>query len=153
MDPLRKQILQNKTKMKGEKTMSKENVAKFYAHLESDPSILKKIGGERTEEALLRLAKDEGFEFSSAELKTYQNNTTPNRKLGDDELDNVAGGATTTINGHTYMVVTIGYGCKRWSPMSGQGWFAAPGNCGSCAAYNIDNFPLAICNYSRDEYK
>jgi predicted ribosomally synthesized peptide with nif11-like leader len=108
--------------------MSKENIEKFYARLESDPALLEKIEGEQTEQALLRLARDEGFDFSDEELKAYLNDVKKKTRLSDNELAGVSGGMTDEAG---CTIVTIGYGCEHWTATDAT-WWATAGHCGSC---------------------
>ena len=72
-------------------------------------------------EELLALAKENHFEMTPEEAATYFAQLNPiNGEIGDEELDNVSGGATCKADdGRTYTTVTSGLKCFNGQFLTG----------------------------------
>jgi len=116
--------------------MSKENVAKFKDEFQKSPELQQKFKEAKNVEALVALAKAEGFDFTKEEFMELGKEAMQSRKLSDDELDKVSGGGI--YNGYGYLKTTIGYGCKYWEAGT-HGWVGVRGTCGSCCSWGFED--------------
>ena len=67
--------------------MSEEQLKAFIAKAKDDQSIQEKLKEAKTADAVVSIAKEEGFSISVDDLKNAQSG------LSDEELEGVAGGA------------------------------------------------------------
>jgi len=77
--------------------MAQEHVAKFFAMLEKDESLMAKVSAlpEKTFSALAALAKENGFDVTDGELEDALN--LGDEQLDDEQLASVAGGGRIII--------------------------------------------------------
>lgn len=76
--------------------MSIENIKAFNAKVETDENLkkqLKAAAGDANK--YIALAKENGFEISTAALDAYKEELKSEGKLRDEDLDNVSGGGIT----------------------------------------------------------
>lgn len=64
----------------------------FRERILNDKEFIKKFGGAKDKEEILKIAKNNGYNFTNSELKS---------KELDDVLEQIAGGATTSITKQT----------------------------------------------------
>ena len=67
--------------------MSEEQLKAFWEVIESDPELQQKLSGVTDLDAVVEIAKDAGFTFSTEELQKAQA-----ERLEDEELRGAAGG-------------------------------------------------------------
>lgn len=82
--------------------MSMENAKAFYEKVTADQGLQQKIGGLAKEDPkgiegiILKVAKENGFEFTAEEMKAFTaekaKTASPTGELNDSELEAVAGG-------------------------------------------------------------
>ena len=70
--------------------MSEEQLKAFIAKAKDDQSIQEKLKEAKTADAVVSIAKEEGFSISVDDLKNAQS------ELSDEELEGVAGGGSGT---------------------------------------------------------
>ena len=68
--------------------MSEEQLKAFIAKVQGDTSLQEKLKAASDADAVVSLAKEEGFSISADDLKNAQS------ELSDEELEGVAGGQT-----------------------------------------------------------
>ena len=71
--------------------MSEEQLKAFIAKAKDDQSIQEKLKEAKTADAVVSIAKEEGFSISVDDLKNAQS------ELSDEELEGVAGGAQCMV--------------------------------------------------------
>ena len=89
--------------------MSVESAKEFYKRLKEDEEFTKKISDAQDNEERAKMVKDEGYDFTLEELNGVIQEET-GKKLSDEELENVAGGAVgiaTTIVAAISGAVTV----------------------------------------------
>ena len=69
--------------------MSEEQLKAFLEKVQSDTSLQEKLKAAADSDAVLAIAKEEGFSISIDDIKAQQS------ELSDEELEGVAGGAAT----------------------------------------------------------
>ena len=76
--------------------MSKEQVSEFFKKVTADDALKAKAKtiDLNNASAILAFAKEQGFDFSEADLTQWQEEQES--ELSDDDLENVSGGAATT---------------------------------------------------------
>ena len=75
------------------KTMSKENVQKFYASIEDDEKTNQEVLEAAAAGNIVEYAKKKGFEFTKEEYDEFISQiSTDTSEIPDDQLDKVAGG-------------------------------------------------------------
>ena len=76
--------------------MSKEQVSEFFKKVTADDALKAKAKtiDLQNAPAVLAFAKEQGFDFSEADLTQWQEEQSS--ELSDDDLENVSGGALTT---------------------------------------------------------
>ena len=79
--------------------------------MEYTPEMIKTAKRAESAEALLALAKKNGYEMTTEEAEAYFARMHKSGELSDEELENVSGGGCRN-NGH--LVVTTMYGCDLW---------------------------------------
>ena len=91
--------------------MAKENIAAFQERLAQDESLREELNQVQKENGnlpvaeVIRIAGAHGFDFSLEDVR----DTLENGELSDEELDQVAGGATTfTISWYKPLLGTSG---------------------------------------------
>jgi predicted ribosomally synthesized peptide with nif11-like leader len=72
--------------------MSEEQLSALLAKLKEDAGLQEKLKGAADLDAVVALAKEEGFDVSKADWLKYQANQT--LELSDEELERVSGGGT-----------------------------------------------------------
>ena len=85
--------------------MSMENARRFYEKVSADKGLQQKIGElikkdpKKIGAVIIKTAKENGFEFTEAEMKAYiaekAKTVKPNQELSDSQLESVAGGGKT----------------------------------------------------------
>ena len=102
-----------------------EKVKKFYEKAMADVNLQDKLKGfkglekEKAIEAIIALAKENGFEFSKEDHLAFSNVQKGAGELNEADLDAVAGGGAGTVV--TTVVTSIQY-CKSAISWIG-GWF------------------------------
>jgi predicted ribosomally synthesized peptide with nif11-like leader len=134
-----------KRNRKVEKTVSKENVAKLNQRLMSNPSLLKKIEDDWTDEALVRLAEAEGLPFTAEELDAYLNEAIKKGKLSDEDLIQVSGGLILYREDKAYLMVTPLYGCEHWLRIRGHFGEKEEAKTCNCCTYRQNVGLTMIC--------
>ena len=74
--------------------MSEEQLKAFLEKLKADTSLQEKLKAASDADAVVSLAKEEGFSISVDDLKNAQS------KLSDEELEGVAGGCRTFVGSY-----------------------------------------------------
>jgi len=77
--------------------MSEEQLAALLAKLKDDEGLQEKLKDAADLDAALAIAKSAGFDISKAAWLRYQ--ATQTLELSDEELENVAGGAWSSVAG------------------------------------------------------
>ncbi|KZR90085.1 Nif11-like leader peptide family natural product precursor [Synechococcus sp. MIT S9508] len=71
--------------------MSEEQLKAFLEKVKADTSLQEKLKAAADSDAVVSIAKEEGFSISADDLKQSQSR---GRKLSEEELEGVAGGGT-----------------------------------------------------------
>ena len=83
--------------------MSEEQLKAFLEKVKSDTSLQEKLKADSDADAVVSLAKEEGFSISVDDLKNAQS------KLSDEELEGMAAGGGCMLG---MTLVTLYAGCK-----------------------------------------
>jgi predicted ribosomally synthesized peptide with nif11-like leader len=122
--------------------MSKENIAKFQETIAQKPELLEKLKDARTPEAVVAVARAEGFDFTEEDMRAFAGEQAGKGiPLSDEELGKAAGGLYDD-NGRP--ITTPAYGCSHWLPSTNP-WLAVKGQCGSCSYWTSYAF-AGICH-------
>ncbi len=76
--------------------MSIESVKAFWERVENDEDFRKELEGRTSVEERIKFAKAQGFDFTKDEIREEQGS------LGDEKLDEVAGGSCGSGGGMHY---------------------------------------------------
>jgi predicted ribosomally synthesized peptide with nif11-like leader len=71
--------------------MSIQSATEFMNHVEANTSLQEKLEPINSPEELIRLARQEGYEFTTEEIKSVTSSAQP-EELSEEQLDAVAGG-------------------------------------------------------------
>ena len=119
--------------------------------MELNEKLLEKAKEAKTVEELVAVAKENGFELTAEEAKTYFAQLNPKTgELNDDELDNVAGGKKcgTTYDDWGRPVVTPYNSCEHYTHKNSKENIPHGGDCEDCfhVAEPFGTFKLRHCN-------
>ena len=120
--------------------------------MELNDKLLEKAKNAKTVEELVAVAKENGFELTAEEAKTYFAKLNAKEgELADDELDNVAGGGKCgTMYCGNRPVVTICNSCEYYTNEKTGKKEDGNGMCGTCASSK--DVGMALLCYRPERY-